>query len=135
MFLDEIAARLVSQGVGTINTNIFLTSASKIPTGAGPYLSVVDTGGAGSSGTQNNTATEYATASFTARAATYAAAYAMLKAAYTALGGANGLHNITLSGTFYLSLKARQNPTDLGIEDGTGRAMLVFNIEAEKQPS
>ncbi len=134
-FLDEIAARLTAQGVGVVGTSIFLSSKSVIPAGAGPYLTIVETGGSGSAKTQNNTATERPTAQLTARGASYPSARTMLAAAYTALGGANGLHNVTLSGVFYLSVTARQaTATDVGMDEA-GRAMVVLNIDAEKQPS
>lgn len=133
-FLDEIAARLVSQGVGVLGTNIFLSSKTAIPSGNGPYLTLTETGGTGADRTQNNTALERPTAQLHARASSYLTARAMLKAAYLALGGPNGLHNVTLSGTWYLSVTARQNITDIGLDDA-GRASVVFNIDAVKNPS
>jgi len=134
-FLDEIAARLQSQGVGTLNTSIFLSSAAKIPAGTGPYLSIKETGGTRSAKTQNNTGTQKPSAQLLARAQAYPIARAMLKAAYEALGGVNGLYNTTLSGTFYVSITARQEPTDLGGLDDAGRVMVAFNIDVEKYPS
>jgi hypothetical protein len=134
-FLDEVVARLEAQGVGSFGTTIFKGSKAIIPTGVGPYLLISETGGLAPSPTQNNTATERPTAQLLSRAATMPAAMTQLKAAYDALGGANGLHNIVLSGTFYLYLRPRQSLTDMGTESGTGRVQIVFNIEAEKQPS
>ena len=58
----------------------------------------------------------------------------MLQAAYDALGGANGLWNVELSGVFYLSVTARQCVTDTG-KDENGRQTFTFNIDAEKCPS
>lgn len=133
-FLDEIAAKLVAAGVGVQGTNIFLGSGAVIPTGAGPYLSITETGGAGAGLTHNGTPVEMPTAQLVARAASYAIARAMLKAAYDALGGANGLRNVTLSGTFYQKVKPRQNITDIGLDD-SARRMLSYNIEVEKAPS
>ena len=133
-FLDEIAARLVTQGVGTLGTNIFASSKAVIPVGNGPYLTLIETGGSGSAKTQNDTATERPTAQLSCRASTVSAARTMLKAAYDALGGANGLYNATLSGTMYLSITARPNITDIGF-DSAGRAFLTFNIDVEKAPS
>lgn len=133
-FLDEIATALQAAGVGTINTNIFISSKAVVPTGPGPYLVLVETGGSGSAKTQNNTATERPSAQVSVRATSYSAARAMLNLAYVALGGANGRFNETLSGVYYLSITARQNPTDIGL-DGAGRAMLAYNIDAEKASS
>jgi len=55
----------------------------------------------------------------------------MSKAAYTAL---DGTYNTVLSGVFYQSITVRQEPTDIGLDE-LGRVMIVFNIDAEKQPS
>lgn len=134
-FLDEIVGRLIEQGVGTLASNIFKGSNAVIPASGGPFLSIAETGGTSSAKTQNDTATERPTAQLRVRADDYKDARAMLTGAYAALGGANGLYNVTLSGVFYLSITARQGPTDMGKEEGTGRAQLVFNIDAEKQPS
>lgn len=134
-FLDEIVARLVAQGVGVFGTNIFSGKKSAIPAGDGPYLLLIETGGTGSSRTQNNTATERPTAQVSVRASTAPVARAMLKAAYDALGGADGLHNVTLSGTTYLSIVPRQNITDIGLDSVADRAFFAFNIDVEKQPS
>lgn len=134
MFIDEIVARLVGAGVGASGTSIFAGSKATIPSGDGPYLTVTETGGSGSSKTHNNTATEHPTMQIMSRATTYPAARAQCAAAYAALGGANGLYNVTLSGVFYLSIKARQTLTDIGT-DAIGRPQIAFNIEVEKQPS
>ncbi|MCR4301792.1 MAG: minor capsid protein [Sulfuricaulis sp.] len=139
-FLDEVAAKLVADGVGALGTSIFMSTKAVIPTGAGPYLTLVETGGAGPGGfrgtggrTQNvaGVATQHPGAQVACRASSYPAARAMAKAAYLSL---DGIWNTTLSGTFYLSLTARQEPTDLGLDEA-GRAMVVFNIDAEKEPS
>lgn len=133
-FLEEIAARLVARQVGSLNDEIFLTSRAVIPKGKGPYLSVIETGGGMSDKTQNDTAVARPTAQLVARAMSYVDARALLVAAYNALGGENGLFNVTLSGTKYLKIVARQGPTDGGMDEA-GRAKVLFNIEAEKQPS
>lgn len=133
-FLNEIASKLVGDGVGLIDTNIFGTTAANVPTGVGPYLSLTETGGTASAKTQNNTGMERPTLQLKSRAKSAIAARAMLKAAYNSMGGANGLHNITIAGVFYLRISARQGPTDTG-QDEAQRATYSFNIEAEKQPS
>lgn len=133
-FLDELAARLVSQSVGVLGNNIFLGSKAVIPTGEGPYLSLTETGGIGSTRTHNGIPVARPTAQILCRAKQYNVARAKLKAAFDALGGDQGLHNVTLSGTFYQSIVSRQQLTDMGLDDA-GRPMVVFNIEVEKQPS
>jgi len=132
-FLDEIAARLVSQSVGVTGSNIFLGSKAVIPTGSGPFLSLIETGGTGATRVHNiaGPSTQRPTAQVLVRAGSYQAARTMSKAAYDAL---NGVWNTTLSGTFYQKITARQEPTDIGL-DGSGRVMVVFNIDAQKQPS
>lgn len=129
-FLDEVAARLVDQGVGVLGTDIFLTSRAVLPTGEGPYLTVTETGGSGPTRTQNQAgaATQRPTAQVMVRAKTYPVARTMAAAAYTAL---DGVFNTLLSSTFYLSMTARQEPTDIGLDEA-GRAMVAFNLEAEK---
>lgn len=131
--LDEIAARLVAQGVGTTGSNIFLGSKAVIPTGAGPYLSLIETGGLSPTRVHNiaGASTTRPTVQVLVRATSYPAARSMAKAAYDAL---DGVWNTTLSGTFYQKITARQEPTDIGL-DGSGRVMVVFNVDAQKSPS
>lgn len=133
-FLDEIAARLVAQGVGTVGADIFLGSKAVIPPGDGPYLSITETGGTGSRRTHNGSAVAQPTAHILCRAKSYSVARSKLKQAFDALGGDKGLHNVTLSGTFYQSVTPRQQPTDIGL-DGVARPMIVFNIDAMKGSS
>lgn len=134
MFLDEIANRLVAQGVGTKGSNIFLGPRAVIPSGEGPYLSLTATGGSAPTRIHNkDTAnTQRPTAQVAVRAKKYNIALAMANAAYIAL---DGVYNTTLSGTFYQSITARQEPTDTMGLDNLERVLIVFNIEAEKAPS
>lgn len=133
-FLDEIAARLVGQSVGVLGSSIFLGSGAIIPAGDGPYMTIIETGGSAPTRIHNiaGASTQRPTAQIAVRAKSYSVARAMAKAAYAAL---DGVWNTTLSGTFYQSITARQEPTDIGLEEGTSRRMLAFNIEAQKQPS
>lgn len=132
--LDEIADRLVAQSVGTKGSDIFLGSKAAIPAGDGPYISLTETGGSGSVRTHNGVAVARPTVQILCRAKLYSAARTKLKAAWDALGGDKGLHNITLSSTFYLNIVPRQQITDVGL-DGAARLMLAFNIDIDKQPS
>lgn len=89
-FLLELVAVLVAAGVGTYGTNIFISSKAVIPTGNGPYLNIVATGGAEGIRTQNVTSGptyERPSAQVTVRAQSAAAAEAMARAAYAALVG------------------------------------------------
>lgn len=132
-FLDELSAWMATKGVGIPGQTIFLSSAAIPPTGDGPYLSMKETGGTGSTRIHNKSsaATHRPTAQVSVRAKDYTEASAMAKAAHNAL---DGIFNQTIAGVKYLSVTARQLPTDAGSDD-VGRAMVVFNIDAEKEPS
>jgi Bacteriophage minor capsid protein len=71
------------------------------------------------------------TAQILVRAKSYQTARSKSKDAYNSL---DGVFNTTLSGTYYQSVTARQEPTDIGLDD-VGRPRIVFNIDAEKNPS
>lgn len=133
MFLDEIAARLVAQGVGTISSSIFLGSKAVIPTGDGPYISLTETGGSGPTFVHNTSGsnTQRPTAQILVRAKSYLVARSKAKEAYLAL---NGVWNTTIAGVFYQKITARQEPTDIGLDD-ENRPMIVFNIDVEKASS
>jgi hypothetical protein len=130
-FIDDIVVKLVGSGISA--AAIFKTSKAEIPSGAGPFLSVSETGGTASTWIQNKStpATKRPTAQIKTRAETYKSARALAKTAHTAL---NGIFNTTINGTFYLKIVARQEPTDGGLDD-LERPTIYFNIEAEKQPS
>lgn len=130
-FIDEILAKLETEGLPS--ASLFASSSSIPPAGAGPYLSLTETGGTGSTRIHNkkSAATHRPTAQVTVRASDYTEAHAMSAAAHNVL---DGIFNETLSGVQYLSVTARQLPTDAGA-DSVGRAMVVFNIDAEKEPS
>lgn len=138
-FAFDLKDRAVAQGVGTFGVNIFIGSKALLPplgagdatNGNGPYLSITESGGSGPDTTQNGSSVENPTAQLLARATSYDDALAMLLAIYAALGGADGLTNIVISGTTYLRIRPRQKPPiDVGT-DGVGRPMLAFNVEAK----
>jgi hypothetical protein len=133
MFLDEIAARLVAQGVGVIGSSIFLGSKASIPTGDGPYISLTETGGSAPTRIQNKATanTTRPTAQILVRAKSYLTARTKAKEAYLAL---DGVFNTVISGVLYHSITARQEPTDIGL-DASERPMISFNITVEKNPS
>jgi hypothetical protein len=133
-FLDEIAARIQARGAGTLGTDMFLSTKASVPTGSGPYISIVESGGTPSRRTHNNTATQRPSAQITVRATNYPVARERAALVYAALGGDNGLHNILLSGTFYQEIVPAQQLFDLGLDE-LSRARVVFNINAEKVPS
>lgn len=136
--LDDLISVLVAANVGTAGTNIFASSAAVIPIGMGPYLTLNETGGVAPTRVQNSRPpnTVRPTVQVLVRAGRIAgtqeawpAAYAMALAAYVAL---DGVFNTTINGVFYLSIQARQEVTDMGL-DATGlRVQLVFNLQIEK---
>lgn len=139
MFLDDIATRLTSAGIGVLGTSMFLSSAAKIPSGAGPYITLTETGGIAIGGfrgeggrihNKTGPATVRPGCQVLVRASTYSAARAKAAAAHTAL---DGVWNTQINGVTYLSITARQEPTDVGVDEA-GRAVVVFNIDCEKEP-
>lgn len=132
MFLAELSAYLVAQGVAA-STSIFLGANAALPPGEGPFLSIIETGGMGSTFIQNQAAgrTHQPTAQILCRAATYGSARTLAAAAHAAL---NGVWNTELSGVLYQKIICRQDPTDVGL-DVQKRPMVSFNIEVEKNPS
>lgn len=135
MFIDEISALLVATGGWVMGQSLFTNSTQPVPqNGNGPFTSLIETPGGGFARTHNGESTEFPTAQFTVRAKSPSVARAKAKEAFATVGGANGLSNTMLSGVWYVTLRARQGVMDMGV-DAQGRAMFVFNIEAEKKPS
>ena len=130
MLLDELAARLVSLGIGTIGASIFLGSKAIIPVGDGPFITLTETGGSAPTRIHNKNPvnTQRPTAQIAVRAKSYLVARQKAKDAYAAL---DGVYNTSLSGVLYHSITARQEPTDIGLDDA-GRPLIVFNVECEK---
>mgnify|MGYP001617170488 CR=1 FL=1 len=132
-FLDELADRLVAQGIGVLSANIIKGSKGIVPKGDGPYISLIETGGAGPTRVHNlaSANTQRPTAQVLVRARSYSVARLKAKDVYEVL---DGIFNTTLSGTFYQSIVARQEPEDIGL-DAEARPMIVFNVEAERSPA
>ena len=130
-FLDEIRARAVAQGINT--AVIFLSSMTVIPTGAGPYLLLRETGGSGPERTQNAAGAAYQRPSlqYVAVASAYTAARTLARSFYDAVVG---VRNETLSGTWYREIIMLQEPFDLG-PDALNRAQVAGNLTCVKRPS
>jgi hypothetical protein len=86
-FAEEIVSILTAAGVGTYGTNIFIGDVVDIPTGDGPYLSVMETGGLSGLRIHEQTRPAYSRpgAQLIVRATTYDAARTMARAAHNAL--------------------------------------------------
>lgn len=133
MFLDDLAARLVSLGVGTLTTTavsaIFFGPKPIIPEGIGPYISLAETGGTSRLKTHSSSA-KRPSAQLVVRASTRAAARSKAKDAHDAFSGVDGcgLFNITLNGVFYLSIIPTQEPFDMPVDE-KNRARVMFNLD------
>lgn len=130
MVQDEIAAYLTVKGVGTLSANIFTGSKSIIPSGDGPYLQLTETGGTNPR-RSTTSKTQRPSLQVLVRAKRYKDARLMCKQAYDVL---DGVYNDEISGVQYVSITARQEPTDIGV-DAASRVMIAFNIDVEKAPS
>ena len=89
-FAEEIVERLEDMGVGTFNTNIFISGKAQVPAEGGPYLLVRETGGTTPERTHNDVsvpAYPRPSAQLTVRADTYVAARTMARVAWNALAG------------------------------------------------
>jgi hypothetical protein len=93
-FVEEIVARLVAQGVGVFNTNIFVSPSASVPLDR-TTLSITESGGMSPLGEQGTIiAQQRPAARILVRASTYVAARAMARAAYDAL---SVVRNMTLT--------------------------------------
>jgi hypothetical protein len=130
-FPNDIRDRLVAQAVGVFGVNIFISGKAVIPSGSGPYLTLTETGGRAPTRNQNDThPIAKPSMQLLSRATDAQVSRAMLQKAWDALGAENGLHNITLTATFYISITPRQEITEIGT-DTVNRMMYAFNIDAD----
>lgn len=84
-FAEELVAILIAAGLSS--PSIYVGTKVAIPDDAGPYLSIIETGGAAPICTQNSLVPAYQrpTAQLVGRAGTYAAARGILAQAFNAL--------------------------------------------------
>lgn len=136
MFLDDMAVYVQEAGLGVVDTSLFLGSDVIVPSDAsddGPYTLLRNTGGVGPTRIQNTAgaATRRPSAQVVSVARTRNAAYDHIHLLFELLDGKD---NLIINGVEYVWLRARQEPTDIGM-DGQRRLQFAFNIEAEKKPS
>lgn len=139
---DELLHILSGAGVGIPGVNMFASSQKTLPKGAGPYLSVITTGGSGPENTHNYTtvpAYQIPGAQIVVRADnSYPAAEAMARRAYNALFAISnewiGSGVLSSTGTWYRKIRPTQEPFDLGL-DAEGRARVAFNVLGDKKVS
>jgi len=143
-WLNDVESLLVAAGVGTPGLNIFTSTAAKVPTGAGPYLSMIeypgdrpvrthDTAPGAPNEIENFEGDAYhePAAQILTRADTYRKAKEMAVKAYRAL---NRIRNQEINGVWYSEIRALQIPSDFGRDD-TNRPQVVFNVRGFKRPS
>ena len=135
-FLDDLITVLEVAGVGTRNVSLFKSSTARIPNAKneGPFITLVETGGSGPEGTHNAGMLAYIrpNAQIVTRGKLWSATIGMSKAAWLVLTQ-TGMRSQYINGVWYRSIVPLQQPFDLGVEDGTGRIMFVFNIAAVKR--
>lgn len=134
MFLTDLVSILASENIGVYGIDVFVGSKSVIPAGDGPFVTLIETGGAGEEGTHNLSPTTPAyvrpSAQVVCRALNYMDARAKAEECYLAFNFVNTF----VAGTWYRILSPKQEPFDLGVDDA-GRARVVFNIECVKRLS
>lgn len=69
---EELAQKIVDAGLGTLNTDLFLSPKKPIPTGDGPYTFLIDTGGTAPDETHDGARYERLSVQVTVRAKSYA---------------------------------------------------------------
>jgi hypothetical protein len=134
MWVDDIATVLVSAGVGVIYTSIFASTKATIPTGDGPYLSIIETPGMEPdymhSSVPNTLDYKRPAAQILVRARNYSAAQTMARAAFNALAA---VRMQTIGTTYHLYIRPQQEPFDLGVDDND-RARVAFNVRGYNRP-
>lgn len=71
---EELADVISDAGLGTLNTDLFVGPKSNIPTGSGPYTTIIDTGGSAPEETHDGSRYERLSVQVAVRATSYAAA-------------------------------------------------------------
>lgn len=90
---DIIAARLVTAGLGTLGTTLFIGPAAVLPTSNGPFTSIIHTGGRYALETHNGTQYTRPTFQIVVRAKSYVAGRTQANAVHTNL---HGVRNTTM---------------------------------------
>lgn len=141
-FTEELLYIMSGDGVGIPQTNMFVGSFKVVPAGAGPFLSIIETGGTTADHTQNSVikpAYQRPGAQIVCRADTAPAAKAMARAAYNSLVKVtnayigSGILNPT--GTWYRKIRPLQEPFDIGLDPTGNRVRYAFNVLSDKRPS
>lgn len=131
---DDLVVLFVANSIGVYGTTLFLGARAKIPAGAGPFTSIIETGGASPLGTHNSTLVPaYIRPSFqfVCRAEKYVDARDKAQAVYDLVFP---IRNRIINGSYWVKVMIVQEPFDLQPDD-VGRARVTFNIDVEKRIS
>jgi hypothetical protein len=127
MLLDDIAAYLQAQGIGTVGTDIH---KGFLPDQPDDLVALFEYAGSPTELTMCDApALERPGLQVRVRNRTYPAARATIAAAVDAL---HGLADVTLDGTRYLLIRANQSPASIGL-DQNNRSELVCNFNVIKE--
>lgn len=139
---EELMFILSGDGVGVPMVNMFRSSAKQLPTGPGPLLSIIETGGTSPEPTHNRVilpAYQKPGAQIIVRADSYVVAFAMARAAYNSLVKVRnefiGSGVTSSTGTWYRKIYPLQEPFDMGLDADDKRVRVAFNVLGDKRPS
>lgn len=130
---EDLAAHWLTKGVIASVDDVLTGGMAQIPDGDGPYISVVETAGAGAEYRQEveGTSMEMPGAQVTVRSTDYVEARTLARALWAALP----VFNASIGGTWYRSLRPLQSPYELGLDATQRRTRFVFNVIGDKKPS
>ena len=128
MFVEDIVTILNTAGQGVAGVSIFWGTKSE-PTGDGPFITIIETGGTGPKRVHNAAPYRRPSAQIVVRAKGQDVARAKADAVWNAL---DQKRNLTVNGNWYVSIDTKQEPFDMGL-DGAGRIRFAFNIECVKR--
>ncbi len=141
-FAQELLYIMSGDHVGVPQTNMFVGTFKVVPSGPGPFLSIIETGGTSPDNTHNaviKPAYQRPGAQIVCRADTAPAAYAMARAAYNSLVKTTNLYIgsgiLNPTGTWYRKIRPLQEPFDIGLDATGNRVRYAFNVLADKRPS
>jgi len=133
--LDDLGTYLQAQGVGTLQSDLFL-GGLPMDTALAPVhdavMAIIESAGMPPFHVHNQQAASFErpTAQIVTRGEPYGYATARIRA-QAAFDALDGLANVTLGSTYYLSIQALQSPFFLHI-DQAGRPVIVFNVLIQK---
>jgi minor capsid protein len=128
--VQDLGTKLQAAGLGVQGTTIFGSLNAIIPAGAGPFVHLVEYGGAPPGETHDDpgTAIDRPRVQVSVHAASYAVADAHAQACHREL---SRIVNALINSTFYVRVVPLQQPFDLG-PDASNRATVAFNVACDK---